>query len=90
MKEREKSEPKRQVPPTNNGPIISSSESVTQHLNLSELQSLMSEMNKIKQICNIGKMLRAVKELRIQLEQCTTEMEQFEVFLTFTEQFNNK
>ena len=90
MKEREKSEPKRQVLPTNNGPIISSSESVTQHLNLSELQSLMSEMNKIKQICNIGKMLRAVKELRIQLEQCTTEMEQFEVFLTFTEQFNNK
>jgi len=48
----------------------------------------MSEVNKIKQICNVSKMLKAIKDLRIQLEKCTSESQQFEVILSFTSNFD--
>lgn len=56
---------------------------------LNELTILMKEINQIKEMCNIAKMLRAVKELRISLEQCQTPIDKLQSFVNFAENFEN-
>ena len=49
----------------------------------------MREINQIKNMCNITSMLKAVKELRINLETCKTPLEKFQAFSNFAENFGN-
>ena len=56
---------------------------------LHELTMLMREINQIKNMCNITSMLKAVKELRINLETCKTPLEKFQAFSNFAENFGN-
>lgn len=49
----------------------------------------MKEINQIKEMCNIAKMIRAVKGLRISLEQCQTPIDKLQSFVNFAENFEN-
>lgn len=44
---------------------------------------LMSELNKLHATIDVGKMLRLVKELNRQLATATSELEKFNVFISF-------
>ena len=56
---------------------------------LHELTMLMREINQIKNMCNNTSMLKAVKELKINLETCKTLLEKFQAFSNFAENFGN-
>ncbi|CAK9820018.1 Nucleic-acid-binding protein from transposon X-element [Anthophora quadrimaculata] len=50
---------------------------------LNNMSALMNELKEINKVCNIREMLEAVKELKVQLSQCKTRVQKFEVFVNF-------
>ena len=55
---------------------------------LNEILGISNELREIKKLCNIKEMLEAVKELRIQLSQCKTKVQQLEVFIEFCDRLD--
>lgn len=56
---------------------------------VSEMTELANEIQEIKKLCNVKGMLQAVKELRIQLIQCKSKIEQFEAFINFCDKLDD-
>ena len=57
---------------------------------LSDLNELMTEMDRLNQICNIGKLLNLVKDLNNKLAHCTNDLDRLYVFYTVMDKNGGK
>lgn len=52
------------------------------------MQDLTNELNKLSRLIDINKYITLIKELNRKLQNCTTEIQKFEIFYNFTQQLD--
>ena len=69
--------------------ILSRFEISKKKIRFFETAKVDDPLNQIKNVCNIASILKAVKELRINLETCKIPLEKFQAFTNIAENFGN-